>query len=879
MALRRAKKNIDDALDRPDASNDTKTSLRQILKRTITSIDGVEEQAKRIKLDEDGKREIRAIALSVKLQEHDDDLFNQFATDGEMSEGQYAEMLRSIGIEDDYNFVFTDALAITKTPKISLPHYNLFIRSRYLRVKGDAELCESLTDKIGAVIDKEEVLKVLSVPEASDGSMMYEVLRLRTDKTGFVAALKNNKPCLERFTHRFTCVQETVLTDSLELKGFAVLRRLKEGDEFIASDVPVSASSAGLLRVRGTSGGITGWTTIRGNQGTSYLSGTQQEANNKEVDPITPIPDEIRNTQLERIREESLAAVETALKEVGVACEGLDTRSLELACIFDATPSKEDINSATKNVDEAYEAAQKALTQCKLLLVEHARIVAKCTSDQTPLGQLRAALGRIPEQLNTFQNQALDLRKQTDSQIAELNKNEEARLHKEAMALAEEKVAEWDKTISVLEEEVTDEVKKAELVTEDCCDDAEAISTCVGHANAIITKAILWIEEVTSNESDKCLIGPYQRFRVRLKSFRDRVQDFKRRADAIKAKLYEMEKEQLDTARLEVGIALRNYLQGTGMTAAQVMDGGDVMSFDKFKQIAKDAGVTSIEDRVLRSVFTSAGSVVREAEFDAIAKPRFVIMKATAMTDVFEMKNSKNVLKLAEDEVIECIGLPEQEETAKIMRIRARLGETEGYCTITGNRGTNFLVPYHPAYRVRVETVMTDTLQMRGFKVVRRLKLGEVIFTNEQPKREEVSGLLRLKGFVRSSEGIIEGYVTVRGKDEKEGIKYLDNVPVSAVEEELKEAIPSPEEEPKEKIPSPEEEPKEKNPSPEEEPKEKKPSAKEKPKKKDPSPEEEPKEKKPSAKEKSKKKVPSPEEEPKEAIPSPDRESPSEKAA
>merc|ERR1712112_165852 len=223
---------------------------------------------------------------------------------------------------------------------------------------------------------------------------------------------------------------------------------------------------------------------------------------------------------------------------------------------------------------------------------------------------------------------------------------------------------------------------------------------------------------------------------------------------------------------------------------------------------------------------------------------------------------------LPEDEVIECIGLPEQEETAKIMRIRARLGETEGYCTITGNRGTNFLVPYHPAYRVRVETVMTDTLQMRGFKVVRRLKLGEVIFTNEQPKREEVSGLLRLKGFVRSSEGIIEGYVTVRGKDEKEGIKYLDNVPVSAVEEELKEAIPSPEEEPKEKIPSPEEEPKEKNPS-----------AKEKSKKKVPSPEEEPKEKKPSAKEKSKNKVPSPEEELKEAIPSPDRESPSEKAA
>merc|ERR1712112_70759 len=223
---------------------------------------------------------------------------------------------------------------------------------------------------------------------------------------------------------------------------------------------------------------------------------------------------------------------------------------------------------------------------------------------------------------------------------------------------------------------------------------------------------------------------------------------------------------------------------------------------------------------------------------------------------------------LPEDEVIECIGLPEQEETAKIMRIRAILGETEGYCTITGNRGTNFLVPYHPAYRVRVETVMTDTLQMRGFKVVRRLKLGEVIFTNEQPKREEVSGLLRLKGFVRSSEGIIEGYVTVRGKDEKEGIKYLDNVPVSAVEEELKEAIPSPEEEPKEKNPSAKEKPKKKDPSPEEEPKEKKPSA-----------EEEPKEKKPSAKEKSKKKVPSPEEEPKEAIPSPDRESPSEKAA
>lgn len=76
-----------------------------------------------------------------------------------------------------------------------------------------------------------------------------------------------------------------------------------------------------------------------------------------------------------------------------------------------------------------------------------------------------------------------------------------------------------------------------------------------------------------------------------------------------------------------------------------------------------------------------------------------------------------------------------------------------------------------------LETVMTSIKEMKGFKVLRRLKLGELLYTTGRPEREH-SGLTRIQGRMESGKPgspaeQIEGWVTIYGNT---SAMYLENI-------------------------------------------------------------------------------------------------------
>jgi len=146
------------------------------------------------------------------------------------------------------------------------------------------------------------------------------------------------------------------------------------------------------------------------------------------------------------------------------------------------------------------------------------------------------------------------------------------------------------------------------------------------------------------------------------------------------------------------------------------------------------------------------------------------------MTDTFSLKSSKNIHRVEAGDVIHVLEVPEYDENVKVHRAKVRADikgkdaeEKIGYVTIKGNQGTEFFTQYQAAYMVTHETVMTSVLQMKGFKVLRRLKLNEILKTTATPESDE-TGLQRIKG--RMAQDDIEGWVTVTGN---QGTVYLTN--------------------------------------------------------------------------------------------------------
>jgi len=170
-----------------------------------------------------------------------------------------------------------------------------------------------------------------------------------------------------------------------------------------------------------------------------------------------------------------------------------------------------------------------------------------------------------------------------------------------------------------------------------------------------------------------------------------------------------------------------------------------------------------------------------------LAKEKFVlliasymkVMKDTVITDGLDLKESQVIRRLEQGEVLEVIERPKKEESTSVLRIFGKVmtateeGEAgqgvEGWVTVSGTQGTAFLEEGGNFFKVVKETIFTNTLELemdkdssRRLKVApRKLKAGEILEVHEWPRKEEKSGLTRMKGKLQSDGKI--GWVTITG--------------------------------------------------------------------------------------------------------------------
>merc|ERR1712126_337945 len=211
---------------------------------------------------------------------------------------------------------------------------------------------------------------------------------------------------------KYKCVTETVMTDKAELKGFKVVLRLKPGDIFTATEVPVANKVSKLLRIHGFSGEFGGYTTIRGSQGTSYLEAIppEDEAKEKETETeekVEKLSDEERAAILQTMKDENEEELAGLLKAAEEALEQYDSKTIEMTVLCDTGPKLEDIEEFHNEVTEIGTQAQNKLTLVKVFIVSCSQKVGKCR--RGPLGDLVTRLQELPEKSNQMQDKITDL--------------------------------------------------------------------------------------------------------------------------------------------------------------------------------------------------------------------------------------------------------------------------------------------------------------------------------------------------------------------------------------------------------------------------------------------------------------------------------------
>jgi len=139
------------------------------------------------------------------------------------------------------------------------------------------------------------------------------------------------------------------------------------------------------------------------------------------------------------------------------------------------------------------------------------------------------------------------------------------------------------------------------------------------------------------------------------------------------------------------------------------------------------------------------------------------VIKDTVITSELSVTESKTLRRLELGEVIEVLEPPTKEEGMEVLRgkCRAMTDDVEGWITFIGNQGNSFLEDGGNLFKVVKETILTTEFGLDGGGSTKKLKQGEIVKVLEWARKEEQSGLMRMKCKVKATGAV--GWVTTVG--------------------------------------------------------------------------------------------------------------------
>eukprot|EP00913_Durusdinium_trenchii_P031991 g29964.t1 len=163
---------------------------------------------------------------------------------------------------------------------------------------------------------------------------------------------------------------------------------------------------------------------------------------------------------------------------------------------------------------------------------------------------------------------------------------------------------------------------------------------------------------------------------------------------------------------------------------------------DLVKEMAKE------EDQISKDAFVAfVGACEKDDGEHMLMLVRTLkkVVKETTMTEGLDISESTVMTKLEVGEVVELLSEPSEQGDMLRARCRRMRDDTEGWVTIKGNQGSAYLADGGLVWR---ETLLTESFDLdddSASEEVRKLRLNELVEVREWMRKDEKSGMIRMK--------------------------------------------------------------------------------------------------------------------------------------
>merc|ERR1712070_234180 len=141
-----------------------------------------------------------------------------------------------------------------------------------------------------------------------------------------------------------------------------------------------------------------------------------------------------------------------------------------------------------------------------------------------------------------------------------------------------------------------------------------------------------------------------------------------------------------------------------------------------------------------------------------VEKPFYACNKEVQLTKEFDGSSAVRALKA--EEVMELLEGPRNDNLEPAQRVRAKTSDGKtGWLTVKTPGGTVFAEASEDYYICSSSVAMTDSLDVKDCKVVKKLQVGDLLLAEGKPVIED--GIARIKGKTPGDDK--EGWVTLKG--------------------------------------------------------------------------------------------------------------------
>eukprot|EP00930_Biecheleria_cincta_P057709 TRINITY_DN4359_c0_g2_i1.p1 TRINITY_DN4359_c0_g2~~TRINITY_DN4359_c0_g2_i1.p1 ORF type:complete len:2005 (+),score=603.41 TRINITY_DN4359_c0_g2_i1:55-6069(+) len=560
--------------------------------------------------------------------------------------------------------------------------------------------------------------ETIAHPEVEFTEERREALFKMVDATGEGSI--SEKAFRDMFKQTFICVTGISMTDVLQVSASKTTCKV-EAKEVLEALGEVSKDEAtGVERVEAKilSSGETGFVTVKGNQGTTYL---------EEVSPFNDFC-----AKIDKTLEERLANLKKASSE-------LHTKINEIAAAGSSAP-----------LTEAREELNKLRPEAS----------AKVNAIQGFKAKVVAAKKEFKSKEAAEKNAHIERQERKE---AEAITSEAITALEAAEALATKAVDVAEPMLSLKEEDVKNFATPASLL--------EEVEKLVPEAIEALNQAKSVAQE-QHKKLAKASKGP-------MLDAKREVQKMVTKAESVSKKcnttLQAVKKACASLVEVVTGKAstgLRDAVRQPDASIDKLFDelaaGSDKISEEAFcSRLLSLPGLDlQPEHAKLISRNIEVGGISKRSLLSFVQK-YYVVSTGIAITTEFDVGKGKSIRKLEPEELIEVVEGPVIDDKTALARVKGKslLDSTEGWITIKGNQGSVFLKEVEkPVY------VVTSTEQVRltpeakaGTETVRSLKPGEVLEMLAGPQKETFEPSLKAKGKALSDSAV--GWFDIRDKE------------------------------------------------------------------------------------------------------------------